>query len=138
MTGTVHRLQAILSIVELHRVEHVLAVITLMPRSKKQLPPRHMRRIDQRVAALHVLLAHPVFHLFADDATLGMPENQTRSGQFLNRKQIELLPQHAMVALLRLFDLLEMSVEIFLREERSPVDALQLLILLVAQPVSSS
>ena len=64
-----------------------------------------------------------------------MPENQPRPRQFLDGKQIELLAQHAMVAFLRLFQLLQMSVEIFLREKRSPVNALQLRILLVAQPV---
>ena len=64
-----------------------------------------------------------------------MPENQPRPGQFLNRKQIELLPQHAMVALLRLFHLLQMRVEILLREKRSPVNPLQLRILLIPQPV---
>ncbi len=83
-----------------------------------------MRRVDQRVAALQVLLAHPVFHLFADDPALGMPENQSRPRQFLNRKQIELLAQYAMIALLRLFHLLQVSVKIPLREKRSPVNAL--------------
>ena len=67
-----------------------------------------------------------------------MPENQPRPGQFLNREQIQLLPNHAMVALLRLFHLLQVRVEIFLREKRSPVDALQLRILLIAQPVGAS
>ena len=55
--------------------------------------------------------------------------------KFLDGKQIELLAQHAMVALLRLFQLLQMSIEFFLREKRSPVNPLQLLILLIAQPV---
>src|ERR1700728_2420932 len=135
MAGTIHRLEAIFRIVKLHGVEHVLAVITLMSRSKKQLPPRHMRRVNQRVAALQILLAHPVFHLLADDPALGMPENQPRPGQLLNRKQIELLPQHAMVALLRLFHLLQVLVEILLREKRSPINPLQLLILFIPQPV---
>src|SRR5258708_32498510 len=97
-----------------------------------------MRRVDQRVAALQVLLAHPVFHLFADDAALGMPEAQSRPRQFLDRKQIELLANHAMVALLRLFHLLEEGIEIFLREKRRSVNALQLLVLLFAQPVRAT
>jgi len=37
-----------------------------------------------------------------------------------------------MVALFRLFYLLQVGVEIFFREKRSPVNALQLLILLIA------
>src|SRR5437879_6483222 len=108
-----------------------------MPGGLPQLPPRHMRRVDQRVAALQVLLAHPVFHLFANDSALGMPENQSRPGQLLNRKQIELLTQHAMVALLRLFYLLQVSVQIFFGKKRSPVNALELLVLFIPQPVSA-
>src|SRR5258708_1396666 len=94
-----------------------------------------MRRVNQRVAALQVLLAHPVFHLFADDPALGMPENQPRPRQFLDGKQIKLLPEHAVVTLLRFFYLLQVSVEIFLRKKRRSVNALQLLILFIPQPV---
>src|SRR5580698_1548410 len=43
-----------------------------------------------------------------------------------------------MVALLRLFHLLQMGVKILLREERSSIDALQLRIFFVAQPVRAS
>ena len=86
VAGTVHGLQPILGVVELHGVEHILRVVAFVPRREKQLTPRHMRRVDQRVATLQVLRAHPLFHLFADDAALGMPENQPRPGQLLNGK----------------------------------------------------
>ena len=108
-----------------------------MPRGLPQLPPRHVRRVHQRVAALQILGAHPVFHLFADDPALGMPEDQSRPRQLLDGKQIELLAQHAMVALLGLFLLVDEIVEVFLREERRSVNALQLRVLLVAQPVGA-
>src|SRR5881227_1239140 len=65
-----------------------------------------------------------------------MPEDQPRPGQLLNGKQVKLLAQHAMVALLRFFDLVQIGVEIFLAEKRSSVNALQLRVLLVSQPVS--
>ena len=65
-----------------------------------------------------------------------MPEDQPRPGQLLNGKQVKLLAQHAMVALLRFFDLVQIAVEIFLAEKRSSVNALQLRVLLVSQPVS--
>src|SRR5437016_12871029 len=65
-----------------------------------------------------------------------MPEDQPRPGQLLNGKQVKLLAQHAMVALLRFFDLVQMAFEIFLAEKRSSVNALQLRVLLVSQPVS--
>ncbi len=66
-----------------------------------------------------------------------MPENQPRPRQFLDGKQIELLPDHAMVALLGLFLLVNKIVEVFLREKRRPINALQLRVLLIAQPVSA-
>jgi hypothetical protein len=96
-----------------------------------------MRRHYQRIATLQILLAHPVFHLFADDAALGMPEDQPRPGQLLDGKQIELLAQHAMVALLRFFQLLQVRVKILLGKKRRPVNPLQLRILLIPQPISS-
>src|SRR5947199_10056620 len=66
-----------------------------------------------------------------------MPEDQPRPGQLLNGKQVKLLAQHAMVALLRFFDRVQIAVEIFLAEKSSSVNALQLRVLLVSQPVST-
>ena len=99
----IHRLQAVFGIVEFHDVEHVFRVVAFVARGLPQLPPHHMRRVHQRISALDVLVAHPVFHLFADDSALGMPENQSWPGQLLNGKQVELLPEHAMVALFGFF-----------------------------------
>jgi hypothetical protein len=53
----------------------------------------------------------------------------------LNAEEVQLLAQQAMVAFGRFFQAGEVGVEFLLREERSAVDALQLRILLVAQPV---
>src|SRR5436853_2215260 len=64
-----------------------------------------------------------------------MPENQPRPGQLLNGKQVELLAEHSVVAPLGLFDLVQILVEIFFRKERGSVNALQLRVLLVPQPV---
>ena len=133
----IHRLEAIFGVVELHGVEHVLRVVALVARGVEQLAARHVRRADQRVAAPQVFFAHPVFHLLADDPALRMPEDQPRPGEFLDRKQVELFAQHAMVALLRFFDAGEVGVEILLREKRRAVNALQLLVLFVAQPVGA-
>ena len=102
-----------------------------------QLAPHHVRRVDHLVAAPQALVAHPVFHDFADDAALGMPEDEAGPGEFLNAEQIELLAQHAMVALGRFFKAREVCVQILLREERRAVDALQLRILFVAEPVGA-
>src|SRR5579871_6239237 len=66
-----------------------------------------------------------------------MPENQAGAGKFLNGEKIELLAQHAMVAFLGFFQAVQVGIEVFLRKERSSVDALELGIFFVAQPVSS-
>ena len=79
VAGAIHGLEAIFGVVELHGVEHVLRVVALVARGVEQLAARHVRRADQRVAAAQVLFAHPVFHLFADDAALRMPEDQARA-----------------------------------------------------------
>ena len=96
-----------------------------------------MRREDQLIAAAQALVAHPVFHHLADDGALGMPEDEARAGQLLNAEQVELLAQHAMVAPGRFFQPGEVCVQILLREKRRAVDALQLRILLVAEPVGA-
>ncbi len=66
-----------------------------------------------------------------------MKENQSRTGEFLNAEEIELLAELAMVALLRFLDLGQVLVEFLLREPGCAVDALQLLVLLVALPVGA-
>ncbi len=96
-----------------------------------------MRRVDELVAAAETLVAHPVFHHFADDAALGVPEDKARAGEVLNAEEIELLAQHAMVAARRFFEAREVLVEFFFREEGRAVDALELRILFVAQPVGA-
>ena len=66
-----------------------------------------------------------------------MPENQTRPSELLDGEKIELLSENAVVALLGFLDAVEIVVKILLRVERGPVDALQLRILFIAQPVGS-
>ncbi len=53
------------------------------------------------------------------------------------REEVELLAEDAVVAGLDLFELLEVGVEIFGVEEGGAVDALELLIVLVAEPVGA-
>src|SRR5258708_25740209 len=64
-----------------------------------------------------------------------MKENQTRPGEFLDTEPIQLLPELAMVALLRRLQPVQIRVKIFLIEERRSVNALQLRVLLVAFPI---
>src|SRR5579859_174284 len=135
VAGAVHGLHAIFRVVELHGREHVLRVIAFMAAGLPQVHAEGVWRINERIAALEVLIAHPVFHFLADDAAFGMPEDQSRPGQFLDAEQVKLLAQHPMVALLGLFDRMQVLLKVFLVEERGAVNALELRIFLVTQPI---
>ncbi len=66
-----------------------------------------------------------------------MPENQARRF-ILHVEQVELLAQATMIALLGLFEHVQVGVEIFLLRPRRAVNALQLLVAMIATPVGTS
>ncbi len=133
----VHGLELILGVVQLHGLEHVVAIKIGVPGNLPQIAPHHVRRVDQRVAARQVLIAHPIFDDLADAPALGMPENQAGAGEFLDAEQVQLLAELAMIALLGFFQALQVGVLIFLAEERRAIDALQARIVLVALPIGA-
>ena len=135
MARAVHRFELVFRVVQLHRREHVFRIEAGVARGLPQFAPHHVRSVDERIAALQIGIAHPVFQLLADDAAFGMEEDQAGAGEFLNAEEIQLLAELAMVALLRFFELVEVLVEFFFGEPGRAVDALQLLVLLVALPV---
>ena len=94
--------------------------------------------VHEVVAAPDALFAHPVFHDLADEPALRVPEDEARTCDLLNREQVELLAQHAMVAGLDLFQTREVRLQVLVVEEGGSVDALKLLVLLIAEPVGSS
>src|SRR3984957_2798137 len=67
-----------------------------------------------------------------------MPEDQPGARDLLNGKKIELLAQHAVVASLDLLQPLEVRVEVLRIKECCAIDALELLILLITQPIRAS
>src|SRR5439155_20119707 len=73
--------------------------------------------------------------LEVQNRAVGMPENQPRPDVLLNRIQIELLPDDAVIALARLFEPANVGLEIVLAEPRRAVDALQHLPPLIAAPI---
>src|SRR5678816_51073 len=101
------------------------SVKIVMPGGLPKVGPCHVRRVDQRITARQVLIAHPVLDLLAHDAALGMKKNQAGAGKLLDTEQVEFLAELAMVALLCLFELLQILVEFFLTEESRAIDALQ-------------
>ena len=135
--GAVHGLEAIERIVKLHGRVHVGRVEAFVAGGLPEIHARNVRRVDELVAAAETLVAHPVFHDLADDGALGMPEDEAGAGELLNAEEVELFAEDAMVAARGFFKAGEVLVEIFLREERGAVDALELRIFLVAEPVGA-
>src|SRR5260370_18943857 len=66
-----------------------------------------------------------------------MPENQPRAGFFLNAEEIEFRAEFAVIAALGFLDAVELAVQLFFREERHGVNALELGIAFLALPVSA-
>src|SRR5208282_1654181 len=66
---------------------------------------------------------------------LGVPEDEAGAGELLNAEEVELFSQNAMIAARCFFKASEVVVEVFLGEEGRAVDALELRILFVAEPV---
>ena len=124
VAGAVHRLEAVLGVVQLHGRVHVLRVVALMAGDLPELAAHDVRREDHMVAAAETLLAHPVFHRLADEPALGVPEDEASAGDLLNAEEVKLLAEDAMVAGLDLFQVLEVGVEVFRVEERGAIDAL--------------
>ena len=137
VAGAVHRLEPIFGIIQFHGGVHVAGVETLVAADPPQVATHHVRRVDEQIAAAQALLFHPVFHHLAHHGALGMPEDEAGSGEFLDAEEVELLAQQAVVALGGFFEAREVLVEILLRKEGGAVDALQLRILLVAEPVGA-
>ena len=137
MDGAVHGLEPVFGVIELHGGVHVARVEALVAADLPEFAAHDVRRVDELVAAAEALVAHPVFHDLADDGALGVPEDEACAGELLNAEEVELLAQDAMVAARGFFKAGEVGVEIFLGEECGAIDALELRILLVAEPVSA-
>ena len=131
----VHRLQPELAVLGLER-EHVLAVLLPVPRGDPELLVVDLRRAHLDVAALAVLATAQILEHVPDHHPLGVPERRARRdvGEV---EQVELRPEPAVVALLRLLEPLEVRVEVALPEERRAVDPGQLGVVLVAAPVGA-
>ena len=110
----VHRLEPVLRVVELHGRVHVLRVVALVAGDLPELAAHDVRREDHLVAAADALVAHPVLHRLADEAALGVPEDEARAGDLLDGEEVELLAEDAVVARLDLLEMLEVRVEVLL------------------------
>lgn len=94
------------------------------------------RRLHLLVAARPVLLAPHVDEGVPDDHALRVPEGRARRG-VVEREEVELASEPAVVALERLLDVAQVLVEVLLREEGGAVDPRQHRPRRVAAPVGA-
>jgi hypothetical protein len=120
VAGAVHGLEAVFGVVELHGGVHVAGVEALVAGDLPEFAAHDVGGVDERIAAAQALVAHPVFHDFADHGAFGMPEDEAGSGDFLNAEEVELLAEEAMVALGNLFEMLEVGVHVFCEKKAVP------------------
>ena len=97
----------------------------------------HVWGVNERVPALQILVAHPIFNQFANNAALRVEENQARAGEVLDAEQVQLLTQLAMIPLLGFFELVEILFQVLFVEECRAIDALEALVVLIALPIGS-
>jgi len=96
-----------------------------------------VRREDLLVAGLEELGGDEVLQLLADDRAVRGPEDQALADLLVDVEELELLAELAVVALLGLLGAGEGLLELLLRGEGGAVDALELLVLLVAAVVGA-
>ena len=135
MVRAVHRPQHHLLGLQVHRRKHVVLVMFPVARALVQFHLGQVGRVDVLVSGLALALQNVLFQQPADGRALRQPQRQAGSHRFVHREQFELLAQLAMVAPLRLFQAVEVLLQILLREKRGAVNALQLLVARIALPV---
>jgi hypothetical protein len=135
VSRAIHGLELVIGFFNFDGAEHIFAIKIRVAAGLPQFQQHDMWGENEIVAAASEFVAQPVFHFAADDAALGMPENQARAGFFLNAEKIEFLAQLAVIAALGFFELVEIFVEVFLLHETSAVNPLHLRIAFLALPV---
>ncbi len=106
-----------------------------MPGDLKQALAHDVRSEDEIIPVPKNQCLLVFLDLVADYRAPRVPENETRSDPGIGRVEIELLRQHAVIPSLRLLQLMQVRLEIFLLPERRGVDALKHLPMLIATPV---
>mmetsp|Transcript_10564 Transcript_10564/g.22520 ORF Transcript_10564/g.22520 Transcript_10564/m.22520 type:complete len:412 (+) Transcript_10564:1084-2319(+) len=135
MEGAVHGFDLILFVLDLHLIEHSLFVEVEVSGSFPQVEIGDVRCVDDVVILVNVLLLPKVFDFTSDGGAFGVPEDESSSGVFLNRKKIQLLPQSPMIPLLRLFQHPLILLQLLRILPRRGINPLQHLPLLIAPPI---
>jgi len=97
---------------------------------------KDLRAFHFLIAVVQVDAAHVLFDLLPHGPALGVPEDH--AGRFiLQMEQLKMLAETAVIAFFGLFQHKEVGVLLFLLGPRRAIDALQLLVVLVAAPIGA-
>src|SRR5207247_11277014 len=110
-------------------------VVLEVSRDLVELLIRDVRGVDELIAAAEMLLLPELLDQMADHARFGVPEDQAGADFFVDRVQVQLLAEPAMVAAKILLRALEMASQVFRAREGGAVDALEHLVAPVAEPI---
>ena len=136
MAGAVHGFERKNPLVLGLGEEHVLAIGLPMAGGFPQRAIQHLRRVDFDIARSLLPAAHVIDERLKQRPALGVPEHGA-GAFFLKMEQVHLARQPAMIAALGLFQLQQISVEVFLPGEGGAVDAAQHRLVAVAAPIGA-
>src|SRR5438034_5187827 len=108
-----------------------------MARAEEQLLARHVRRVDQRIAALEDRVLDEAAQLELHHGALGMPQDEPGPDLLLDREEVELLAEDPVVAPPRFLEPSQVRLEVVFSEPGRAVDALEHLAPLVAPPIGA-
>ena len=136
--GAVHRLDRVdaLVVVAMLGEEHHLAILFHVAGGDPERGIHELRRVHLDVAGIGLAAADVVLEQLEQRPALGMPEHRARR-LLLEVEQVHLAAELAVVALLRLLDLLEIGVELLLLGEGGAVDAREHLAVGIAAPIGA-
>ncbi|MCY1220149.1 hypothetical protein D9M72_321510 [compost metagenome] len=135
MARAVHRLDRVVALLRL-RDEHVLLVVLPVAGLFPKGTIHHLRRTDFIVAGVRQAAAHVLLDGLPHLPALRMPEHHA-GRLFLQVEQVERLAQFAVVALLSLFQHVQVGFLVFLLRPGRAVDALKHLVVGIAAPVGA-
>ena len=104
----------LLAILELHRRVHVLRVKLGVAALAVEVESRDVRRAHVLVPARELLVDDEALELAADGRTVGEPQRKARTDAVVDRKELEVLAELLVVALLGFLQELQVVVELFL------------------------
>src|SRR5574337_33565 len=137
MEGAVHRLDVIVVPLHLHSWIHELLIEVKMAAGLQQRCPSDMRRIDEVIAVLKMLLAPQILNELSDQRPFRMPQNEPAADLIMHAEEVQITAQTPMVTPLRLFQKKQMRLKRLLCRKGDPVDSGQHRSPLVAPPVGA-